>query len=119
MNLKEESKKITNYFSPRIIAEVNDQYVKIAKIKGQEVPWHNHNMEDELFYIIEGELLLELENKTSFSMKTGDLYVIHKGVNHRVSSNEECIVMLIETKTTKHTGEVKSSITKTIEEQMY
>ncbi len=51
MNLKEEAKKVTEYFSPRIISEVNDQYVKIARIKGQDVPWHNHTDEDELFYM--------------------------------------------------------------------
>lgn len=119
MNLKEESKKVKHFFSPRIIAEVNDQYVKIAKIKGQDIPWHNHEQEDELFYIIEGNLLMEVENQPSFSMKSGDLFVVPKGVNHRVSSTEECIVMLVETKTTKHTGDVTSAITKTIDEQSY
>ncbi len=119
MNLKQESKKVKNYFSPKIISEVNDQYVKIAKIKGQEVPWHNHENEDELFYIIEGSLLMEIENEPSFSMETGDLFVVPKGINHRVSSLEDCIIMLIETKTTKHTGEIESSITKSIDKQAY
>lgn len=119
MNLKEEAKKVKDYFSPRIITEVNDQYVKIAKIKGEEIPWHNHKNEDELFYIIEGELLMEVESEPSLLLKKGDLFVVPKGVNHRVSSMEECIVMLVETKSTKHTGEVKSSITKSIDEQMY
>lgn len=119
MNLKEHFKDIKNYFSPKIVAEVNDQYVKIAKIKGQEVPWHNHENEDELFYIIEGTLLMEIENKATITMKSGDLFVVPKGVNHRVSSIEECLIMLIETKTTKHTGDVKSSITKSIQEQSY
>lgn len=119
MNLKQESKKVKNYFSPKIISEVNDQYVKIAKIKGQEIPWHNHKNEDELFYIIEGNLLMEIENEPSFSMKTGDLFVVPKGINHRVSSLEDCIIMLIETKTTKHTGEIESSITKSIDKQTY
>ncbi|MFT4664790.1 MAG: quercetin dioxygenase-like cupin family protein [Polaribacter sp.] len=119
MNLKEQLKDVKDYFSPKIVTEVNDQYVKIAKIKGEEVPWHNHENEDELFYIIEGELLLEIENETSRTMKAGDLFVVPKGINHRVSSIEECSIMLIETKTTKHTGDVKSSITKSIQEQSY
>ena len=93
--------------------------MKIAKIKGQEVPWHNHQNEDELFYIIKGNLLMEIENEPSFNMENGDLFVVRKGLNHRVSSENECLIMLIETKTTKHTGNVESSITKSIEEQSY
>lgn len=119
MNLKQQGEAITAYFSPRVIEEVNDQYVKLARIKGQEVPWHNHEKEDELFYIVEGELWMEIENQTGFAMKTGDLFVVRKGVNHRVSSKEDCLVMLIETKTTEHTGKVKSAITKSIDEQLY
>lgn len=118
-NIKEQLKHIQDYFSPKIITEVNDQYVKIAKIKGQEVPWHNHENEDELFYILEGTLLMEIENKTNRTMKTGDMFVVPKGINHRVSSIDECSIMLIEPKTTKHTGKVKSSITKSIQEQSY
>nr|WP_283773981.1 cupin domain-containing protein [Aquiflexum sp. TKW24L] len=107
------------YFSPRIIGEVNDQYIKIAKIKGQEVPWHNHENEDELFYIVEGTLLMEIENRPDLIMKKGDLFVVKKGVNHRVSSTEDCLIMLIESKTTEHIGKVKSAITKSIEEQLF
>jgi len=119
MNLKEQLIDVKDYFTPKIITEVNDQYVKIAKIKGQEVPWHNHENEDELFYIIEGELLMEIENETNRTMKTGDMFVVPKGVNHRVSSINECSIMLIETKSTRHTGKVKSNITKSIQEQSY
>jgi len=118
-NIKEQLKHIQDYFSPKIITEVNDQYVKIAKIKGQEVPWHNHENEDELFYILEGTLLMEIENETNRTMKTGDMFVVPKGINHRVSSIDACSIMLIETKTTKHTGKVKSTITKSIQEQSY
>jgi len=108
MNLKEKFSSVDQYFSPKIIDEVNDQYIKVAKIKGQEVPWHNHENEDELFYIVDGELLMEIENEPSFTMKKGDLFVVKKGINHRVSSVEECLIMLIESKTTKHTGKLKA-----------
>ncbi|MEO7991522.1 MAG: cupin domain-containing protein [Chryseolinea sp.] len=119
MNLKEAFENVDKYFSPRVIGEVNDQYIKVAKIKGQDIPWHNHENEDELFYIVEGQLLMEIENQPDLTMKKGDLYVVKKGVNHRVSSTEECLIMLIETKTTEHTGKVKTAITKSIEEQLY
>jgi len=119
MNLKEEILSVDKYFSPRIIGEINDQYIKVVKIKGQEVPWHNHENEDELFYIIEGQLLMEIANQLEFTMKKGDLFVVKRGANHRVSSNAECLIMLIEPKTTEHTGNVKSAISKSIEEQLY
>ncbi|CAM1356972.1 cupin domain-containing protein [Tenacibaculum ascidiaceicola] len=119
INIQKEAEKLIDYFSPKIISEVNNEYVKIAKIKGEDIPWHNHENEDELFYIINGTLLMEIENQPSFTMKTGDLYVVPKGINHRVSSSEECLIMLIETKSTKHTGDVITPITKSIEKQKY
>lgn len=119
MNVPEEFLKIDQYFSPKIIGEVNNEYVKLAKIKGEDIPWHNHKNEDELFYIIEGSLLMEIENQPSFTMNKGELFIVKKAVNHRVSSEEECLIMLIESKTTKHTGEVQTKITKSIEDQSY
>ncbi len=119
MNVNDAFLSLSNYFSPKIIGEVNDQYIKVVKIKGQEVPWHSHENEDELFYIIEGQLQMEMENQLEFTMKKGDLFVVKKGTNHRVSSTAECLIMLIESKTTEHTGKVKSAISKSIEEQRY
>lgn len=119
MKLKNFFIGLDNYFSPKIIGEVNDQYIKVVKIKGQEVPWHNHENEDELFYIVEGSLLMEIENQQNLVMQEGDFYIVKKGINHRVSSKEECLIMLIESKTTEHTGKVKSQITKSIDEQKY
>jgi len=118
MNLKSQFEKVNDYFSPKVIDEVNDQFIKIAKIKGEKVPWHNHENEDELFYIVEGTLLMEIENKENRHLKTGDLYVVRKGVNHRVSAEQECLIMLIESKTTEHTGNVKSGISKSIADQL-
>ncbi|MBU0942485.1 MAG: cupin domain-containing protein [Bacteroidetes bacterium] len=117
MNVKEILETVTTYFSPKIIGEVNDQYIKVAKIKGQDLPWHNHENEDELFYIVSGSLLMEVEHQKPLTMNEGDFYVVKKRINHRVSAEEECSIMLIESKTTEHTGKVKSAITKTIEDQ--
>ena len=118
MNVKDCLKDVKDYFSPKVIGEVNDVYIKVAKIKGEKVPWHNHENEDELFYIIEGSLLFEIEGEDSFVMNKGDIFIVKKGVNHRVSSEEECQIMLIENKTTAHTGKVKSDITKSAEQQL-
>jgi mannose-6-phosphate isomerase-like protein (cupin superfamily) len=119
MNVKDAFLSMVDYYSPKIIGEVNDQYIKVVKIKGQEVPWHNHENEDELFFIVEGSLLMEIENQEDLIMRKDDFFVVKKGINHRVSSEEECLIMLIESKTTEHTGKVKSPITKSIEEQKY
>lgn len=117
MNLKEKFSEIPAYFSPNIIGEVNDVFIKLVKIKGNKVPWHTHENEDELFYIIKGNLLFEIENEAPFSMNKGDLFIVKRGINHRISSKEECHLMLIENKTTLHTGEVVNEITKSIKKQ--
>jgi len=118
MNIRKHFSKIKNYFSPKVIGEVNDVYVKLAKIKGEDIPWHNHKNEDEAFFILDGELLFEEVGKDPFTMKAGDFYVVKKGIDHRVSSTEECQIMLIENKSTAHTGEVESAVTKSIDEQL-
>jgi quercetin dioxygenase-like cupin family protein len=119
MNLKDAFLGLANYFSPKIIGKVNDQYIKVVKIKGQEVPWHNHENEDELFYVVKGALLMEIGNQPGLIIKKGDLFVVKKGENHRVSSKEECLIILIESKTTEHTGKIKLAITKPIRDQFY
>ena len=109
---------LTAFFSPKIIGEVNDVYVKVAKIKGDDIPWHNHGDEDELFYIIDGHLLFEVEGEDPFTMEAGDLYIVQRGINHRVSSTEECLILLVEHKSTAHLGETESDLAKSIEEQL-
>ena len=117
VNVNDKIKELQSYFSPKIIAEVNNEYVKIAKIKGDKVPWHTHEKEDELFYILKGSLILEIEHQSSFTMQKGDLFVVPKGVKHKVTSDKGCTILLIESKTTLHTGKVISEITKSIKNQ--
>jgi quercetin dioxygenase-like cupin family protein len=117
-NLKTCYSEISEYFSPKIIGEVNDVFIKVAKIKGDDIPWHNHKEEDELFLIVKGELLFESVKHGQFIMKEGDIFVIQRGIDHKVSAENECWIMLIENKSTLHTGGIDSPITKTIEEQL-
>ncbi|MBS4537482.1 cupin domain-containing protein [Clostridium sp. D2Q-11] len=107
---------ITDYWSPKIIAEIGDKYVKLAKFKGDFI-WHNHENEDELFYVIKGSFDLHLEEEI-ITLNKGDYYVVKKGLNHKPVANEECLVMLIEKKNTKHTGDIETDVTKSIEEQL-
>ncbi|WP_430967491.1 cupin domain-containing protein [Spongiimicrobium sp. 2-473A-2-J] len=95
-----ESHLLEDWFSPKIIASLNNEYIKVVKIKGDKVPWHNHENSDKLFYLLEGKLLMEIESSKAFYMNTGDLFVVQKGINHRVSSVDECKIMLIERKDT-------------------
>lgn len=117
MNLSQKLSEITSYFSPKIIGEVNDVYVKLVKIKGDKVPWHHHENEDELFHVLHGSLCFEIENQDPFTMNAGDLFIVKRGVNHRVSAVEECHLLLIENKTTQHTGNIITDITTSIQKQ--
>lgn len=114
MNLKVKLSGISEYFSPKIIGEVNDVYIKLVKIKGNKVPWHNHKNEDELFHILKGNLLFEIKNREPFRMNKGDIFIVKRGLNHRISSKGECHIMLVENKTTLHTGDTINEITKDI-----
>jgi len=116
LNLLEELNLVTEYWSPRIVASVNDQYVKVAKLKGTLV-WHKHDNEDELFQIIKGELTIEYENN-SVHLKEGDIHVVPAGTMHNPVADEECWIMLIETVTTKHTGDVIVDKTRSLDEQL-
>lgn len=119
LNLKKKFADIDSYFSPKIIGELNEVYVKLAKIKGEKIPWHNHKEEDELFYVLEGSLLFEMEGQDSFTMIEGDMFIVKRGINHRVSSVDECKILLVENKSTAHTGDVQTDVTKTIADQKF
>ncbi len=118
-NLQELFSTVKDYFSPKIVGEVNDAYIKIVKVKGQDVPWHTHDNEDELFFLIQGNLTIEMRDCKDIHLEEGELFIVKRGIEHKVHSKEECRLMLVENKTTKHTGDVQSHITKTIREQKY
>ena len=118
-NLLEQFGSVKKYFSPKIVGEVNDVFIKLAKVKGQDVPWHTHEGEDELFFIIKGSLTMELRGKNSAILEESDFFIVEKGVEHRVHSEDECWLMLIENKNAKHTGNVETKIAKSLNEQHY
>ncbi|HSC46808.1 MAG TPA: cupin domain-containing protein [Gammaproteobacteria bacterium] len=116
VNFKQALESVTEHWSPRIIGRVNDQYVKVAKLKGQLV-WHKHEQEDEMFLVVYGRLIIQLEGR-EVMLNPGDFYVIPKNTLHNPVADEECGVVLIETVTTLHTGDVVDPRTKTIEKQL-
>lgn len=116
-NVNELFKLVKDYWSPKVIGDVNDDYIKIAKFK-DELIWHDHVNEDEMFYVIKGSFDLFLENNEIVTLNEGDFYVVKKGIKHKPVAKEECWVMLIEKKETKHTGDIESDFTKSIEDQL-
>ncbi len=107
---------LTELWSPRIIAEVDDSYIKVAKVQGT-FTWHAHEHEDELFLILKGRLRIELEDGV-VELGEGEMFVVPKGVRHNPVAEEECHVLLIERKSTLHTGDVVTGQTRSIEEQL-
>jgi mannose-6-phosphate isomerase-like protein (cupin superfamily) len=103
-------------WSPRVVAEVDDAYVKVAKINGS-LAWHSHDDEDELFYVLSGRLRIEMEDH-SVELEEGELYVVPKGVRHNPVAEQECQLMLIERKSTLHTGTVITEKTRSLAEQL-
>ncbi|MBI3706409.1 MAG: cupin domain-containing protein [Proteobacteria bacterium] len=117
VNIKQALDAVTAYWSPKVVGRVNDQYIKVAKLKG-ELAWHKHDGEDELFQVIKGRLLIQFEGGREVKLGPGEFCVVPKGVMHNPVAKEECWIVLVETVTTKHTGNVETPLTKTIDQQL-
>ena len=107
---------LTELWSPRVVAELDDSYVKVAKVHGS-LTWHSHDEEDELFFILKGVLKIEMEDRTVV-LREGETFVVPKGVRHNPIAEQECHIMLIERKSTLHTGNEVTEKTRTLEEQL-
>ena len=112
-----EASRLAELWSPRVLARVNDQYVKVAKVKGS-LTWHAHAEEDELFYVLSGHLTLELEGRPTVELDPGEFFVVPKGLRHNPLAKDETLVLLVETVTTQHTGDVVMEKTRSIAEQL-
>lgn len=113
INIANKLSLFQDKWSPKIIADLNGQHVKLAKIQGDFV-FHNHAEEDELFYILSGELYMDFEDHTVL-LGPGEMIVVPAGVEHcpRTKDGQEVHLMLVEPHNTKHTGEVQHELTKT------
>ena len=107
---------LTELWSPRVIGEVDDAYIKVARVQGS-LAWHSHEEEDELFLVLKGRLRIEMENG-SVEVDEGEMFVVPKGVRHNPVAAEECHLLLVERKSTLHTGSVRTEKTRTIAEQL-
>ena len=109
INIKHKFSKFSEYWSPKVLAEMNDYQFKIAKIKGEFI-WHNHSETDEVFIVIEGSMKILLKGET-IKLSKGDLYVVPKGIDHKPVAEKECKLMLVELKGTKNTGSETHKLT--------
>ena len=107
---------LTEHWSPRVIGEVDDAYIKVAKVKGA-LAWHSHEHEDELFLVLSGHLCIEMEDRT-VELGQGEMFIVPKGVRHNPVADDECQIMLIERKSTLHTGDVVVEGTRSVDEQL-
>ncbi|MBC8208859.1 MAG: cupin domain-containing protein [Desulfobulbaceae bacterium] len=111
VDLKEKFSLFNECWKPKIVGELNGQYVKLAKLKGEFV-WHHHENEDELFMVIKGQLIIKLKDQ-DIKLNEGQFFIIPRGVEHLPVAEKECHVMLFEPKSVRNTGNTQNE--KTIE----
>ncbi len=110
VNINQKFSLFDEYWSPKIVGELNGQYVKLAKFKGEFI-WHKHDNEDEMFYVIRGSFIMELRDQV-IELYEGEFFIVPKGIEHRPVAKEEVSVLLFEPKTTLNTGNQRSQFTK-------
>ena len=109
VNINQKFSLFKEYWSPKIVGELNGQYIKLAKFKGEFI-WHKHDNEDEMFYVIRGNFIIELRDKV-IELNEGEFFIVPKGIEHRPVAEEEVSVLLFEPKTTLNTGNQKNELT--------
>ena len=109
VNLAQKFSMFNDYWSPKIVGEINDTHVKLVKLKGEFV-WHHHETEDELFLVIKGSLLIKLREQDIF-LEEGEFVIIPRGVEHLPIAKDEAHVLLLEPKTTLNTGNIDNERT--------
>jgi mannose-6-phosphate isomerase-like protein (cupin superfamily) len=113
VNLAQKFSLFSEHYSPKIVGEVNDAYVKLAKLQG-DFMWHHHEVEDELFFVVKGALRMKIrENgaEREVVIQPGEFIIIPHGVEHFPSADEETHIMLLEPKSTLNTGNVENERT--------
>jgi len=109
VNLAQKFDSFDDLWSPKIIAELNGQTVKLAKLQG-EFTWHHHDAEDELFLVVKGQLVIKFRDRDVL-LEEGELIVVPAGVEHKPVAEQEAHVLLFEPKTTLNTGNVRDERT--------
>src|SRR5919206_4491916 len=111
INLKEKLNLFDAHWQPKIVGELNGQYVKLVKFQGPFV-WHHHTGEDEMFLVIKGRFRMEYEDHDEW-IEEGEFIIVPRGLEHRPVADEEAHVLLFEPASTVNTGNVRSDLTAT------
>ncbi|MEO8233755.1 MAG: cupin domain-containing protein [Ignavibacteriota bacterium] len=111
VNIEKCFEKFNDTFSPKIVAELNGQHIKVVRLEGDKVPWHTHDKEDEMFFVVHGILDI-LENDKIVTLNPGEFYIVKKGIEHKIVPQGYVKIMLFEPAGIAHTGKMKSEITK-------
>ena len=109
LNLEEKFSRFSELWSPRVVAEMNDTLFKLVKVQGEFV-WHSHADTDEAFLVVSGALDIEFRHGT-VRLKSGEMFVVPRGVEHRPVAREECKLMLVEAKGVVNTGNAGGELT--------
>ena len=111
INLMNKFSLFDEKWTPKIIGELNNQYVKLCKLEGEFI-WLSHENEDELFMVFKGKLLMDFRDGRTVEVNEGEILIVPKGVEHKPYTNGDVVFnLLFEPKTTKHTGDVNSTLT--------
>lgn len=110
INIMDKFSKVENYYEPKEVAKVNGMSVKLVKLKGP-FTWHTHHDSDELFLVVKGQLIIEIENQEPVILEENELIVIPKGVKHRPNPVDEVLVALFEPSELLNTGDVINDFT--------
>jgi mannose-6-phosphate isomerase-like protein (cupin superfamily) len=110
INLAEKLALFSSHWDPKIIAELNGQHVKLAKIQGEFV-WHHHEHEDELFLVLRGSFDMHYRDRV-VTLREGDMVVVPRGVEHRPVAEHECSILLFEPASTVNTGNAGGDLTR-------
>ncbi len=109
VNLQQKFSLFAEHWTPKIVGELNGQLVKLARLKGEFV-WHKHDLEDEMFFVVEGILKMELRDQTIL-LHPNEFLIVPKGVEHKPVADEEVLVMLFEPASTLNTGDTEGELT--------
>ena len=110
INIKDKLGLFDEHWTPKVIGSLNGQHVKLAKLKGEFI-WHDHKNEDELFLVIQGELIIEFRDRNPAHIGPGEMIIVPKGVEHKPIAKEEVHVLLFEPQNILHTGDVEHELT--------
>lgn len=103
INIKDKLSKFSDLWAPKLIAQMNDYHIKIAKIQGDFI-WHSHPETDELFFVLNGKLRIDFRDE-HVELESGEMYIVPKGIEHKPFAQHECSIMLIEPAGTLNTGD--------------